>query len=115
VIETIGGKPLGVVLEGQKRFLIQARFAGDVRRDLERIRDLRVAAPAEEGSPRRLIPLSQLAAIAVEEGPAQISRDRHQPPDQRREQRPPAATSPRSSSRPRPPSSARSSSRPAGR
>jgi cobalt-zinc-cadmium resistance protein CzcA len=76
VIETIGGKPLGVVLEGQKRFLLQARFGEDVRRDLEQLRELRVAAPAAEGMGPRLVPLSQLAAISVEDGPAQISRDR---------------------------------------
>jgi len=72
VVETIGGKPLGVVLEGQKRFVLQARFTDDVRKDLDQIRNLRVAGP-DAG---RLIPLSQLAEITVEDGPAQISRDR---------------------------------------
>ncbi len=72
VIETVGGKGLGTVLEGQKRFVLQARFAPDIRENLDRIRDLRVAAP-EAG---RLIPLSQLAEITIEDGPAQISRDR---------------------------------------
>ena len=75
VIETIGGKDLGVVLEGQKRFTLQARFGDEVLADLDRLRDLRVAAPAEGGSPQ-LIPLAQLADIAIEDGPAQISRDR---------------------------------------
>jgi len=76
VIETIGGRPLGVVLEGQKRFVLQARFGAEVLGDLERIRDLRVAAPAGEGGAVRRIPLAQLADIRFEEGPAQISRDR---------------------------------------
>ncbi|MCP4660647.1 MAG: efflux RND transporter permease subunit, partial [bacterium] len=76
VIETIGGRPLGVVLEGQKRFVLQARFGHEVLDDLERLRDLRVAAPAEEGAAPRLIPLAQLADIRIEDGPAQISRDR---------------------------------------
>lgn len=74
VAETVGGKPLGVVLEGQRRFLLQVRFDARVRENLERIRDLRVAAPSASG--RRLIPLSELARITVEDGPAQISRDR---------------------------------------
>jgi cobalt-zinc-cadmium resistance protein CzcA len=77
VVETIGGRSAGVVLEGQKRFALQLRFSGDVRRDLDRIRDLRVAGPpASPGGPSRLIPLSQLAQITLEDGPAQISRDK---------------------------------------
>ena len=76
VIETVGGKELGVVLEGQKRFTLQARFGGDVLTDLDRLGELRVSAPAEDGAAPRLIPLAQLAEIRVEDGPAQISRDR---------------------------------------
>ncbi len=76
VIETVGGKELGVVLEGQKRFTLQARFGGDVLTDLDRLSDLRVSAPAEDGAAPRLIPLAQLAEIRIEDGPAQISRDR---------------------------------------
>lgn len=77
VVEAVGGVPAGVVLEGQKRFRLQARFGSDTRGDLERIRSLRVAAPpAEPGGPRRLVPLSQVADVTIEEGPAQISRER---------------------------------------
>ncbi|MEE8522712.1 MAG: efflux RND transporter permease subunit, partial [Thermoanaerobaculia bacterium] len=76
VVETIGGKSLGVVMEGQKRFVLQARFAPDLRQNLDRLRDLRVAGPpGSDGVPRQ-IPLSQLAEITVEDGPAQISRDK---------------------------------------
>ena len=53
VIATIGGRPLGVVLEGQKRFVLQARFDSGLRSDLERVRDLRVAAPASDGGAAR--------------------------------------------------------------
>jgi len=76
VIATIGGRPLGVVLEGQKRFVLQARFDAELRSDIERVRDLRVAAPTTDGEAARLIPLSQLADVTIEDGPAQISRDR---------------------------------------
>ena len=75
VVETIGGKEVGTVLEGQKRFALQVRFSEDVREDLDRLRNLRVAAPAGEGGMPRLIPLSQLATVRIEDGPAQISRD----------------------------------------
>jgi cobalt-zinc-cadmium resistance protein CzcA len=76
VVETIGGKSLGVVMEGQKRFALQARFAPSLRQNLDRLRDLRVAGPPGSDGGPRLIPLSQLAEITVEDGPAQISRDR---------------------------------------
>jgi len=76
VVETVGGKELGVVLEGQKRFVLPARFGPEVLEDLDRLRDLRVLGPAEAGAAPRLIPLDQLAEITIEDGPAQISRDR---------------------------------------
>jgi cobalt-zinc-cadmium resistance protein CzcA len=76
VVEAVGGAEAGTVLEGQRRFTLQARFGEDVRGNLQRIRDLRVAGPpARPDGPRRLIPLSQVADITIEEGPAQISRE----------------------------------------
>ena len=75
VVETVGGRPVGVVLEGQRRFSLQVRFAGGIRDDLDALRDLRVAAPGGNGEPSHLIPLEQLASIRIEDGPAQISRD----------------------------------------
>ncbi|MGD2063434.1 MAG: CusA/CzcA family heavy metal efflux RND transporter [Nitrospirota bacterium] len=74
VIETLGGKPVGTVIEGQKRFTLQVRFAPSVR-DLDRIRDLAIPLPASTAGRARLIPLAQLATIEVVDGPAQISRE----------------------------------------
>jgi cobalt-zinc-cadmium resistance protein CzcA len=68
-IEAIGGKEVGQVLEGQKRFALQVRFEANDRSDVEKIQNIKVADP--QG---RLIPLSQLAYIHTEPGPAQISR-----------------------------------------
>lgn len=68
-VETIGGKEVGQVLEGQKRFALQVRFQAQDRDALDKIGKLKVADP--QG---RLIPLSQLADLHTEEGPAQISR-----------------------------------------
>lgn len=76
VVEAVGGAQAGLVLEGQRRFALQVRFAPEVRSDPENLRNLRVPAPpASPGGPRRLIPLSQVADIVLEEGPAQISRE----------------------------------------
>lgn len=76
VIEAVGGKQVGVVLEGQKRFALQVRFSDDVRANLERIRDLRVMAPLPDGRSRMIPIYPKLADIEIVNGPAQISRDR---------------------------------------
>ncbi|MDE2758565.1 MAG: CusA/CzcA family heavy metal efflux RND transporter, partial [Acidobacteriota bacterium] len=73
VVETMGGTTLGEVLEGQARFPLRARFVDDARKNIEQIRSIRVSGP--EGA---MIPLSQLAEIWTEEGPAQISREQIQ-------------------------------------
>jgi cobalt-zinc-cadmium resistance protein CzcA len=70
VVQTMGGRNVGEVLEGQRRFDIQVRFKPESRSDVEQIRNLKVADP--QG---RMIPLSQLADVEVEEGPAQITRE----------------------------------------
>ena len=70
VVEAMGGKITGQVLEGQRRFFLQVRFRERDRQNVETIRNIKVADP--QG---RLIPLSQLAQVWVEQGPAQISRD----------------------------------------
>ncbi len=73
VIETIGGAQMGTIIEGQKRFILQARFEPSVRDNLHNFQNLRI--PATKGGARRLIPLSEVASISIEEGPAQISRE----------------------------------------
>ncbi|MGH7818778.1 MAG: efflux RND transporter permease subunit [Candidatus Binatia bacterium] len=73
VLDTVGvmgGRVVGQVLEGQRRFFMQVRFRAEDRGDFERIKDIRVADP--QG---RLIPLRQLGDVRIEEGPAQISRE----------------------------------------
>jgi len=70
VVSTVGGREAGVVLEGQRRFPLMVRYAPSTRQDLESLRSLRVRAPGGQ-----LIPLAQLADIAVEDGPAQISHE----------------------------------------
>jgi cobalt-zinc-cadmium resistance protein CzcA len=69
-IETIGGREVGTVLEGQKRFALQVRFAPSARATVEQLASLQVASPTGQ-----LIPLSALARVVVEEGPAQVSRE----------------------------------------
>ena len=69
-IETLGGKEVGTVLEGQKRYALQVRFAAAARENVEQLESLPITSPSGQ-----LIPLSQLARVVVEEGPAQVSRE----------------------------------------
>ncbi|ADO75966.1 efflux RND transporter permease subunit [Stigmatella aurantiaca] len=69
-IETLGGKQVGTVLEGQKRFALQVRFAPGARQHVEQLGNIQVTSPTGQ-----LVPLSQIARIEVDEGPAQVSRE----------------------------------------
>lgn len=66
----VAGKEAGIVYEGEQRFNLVVRLSEAAGRDEETIKNLLVSAP--NGA---RIPLSQLADVAVIEGPAQISRE----------------------------------------
>ena len=68
-VSTIGGKTVGEVFEGQRRFPMQVRLTPEWRQDVEKLRQIKIDDP--QG---RQIPLSQLADIYSEDGPAEISR-----------------------------------------
>ncbi len=72
-VEAIGGKPVSQIVEGNRRFTLQVRFDESQRDSIEAIRNLKVGD--HEG---HFIPLSQLADVIDEEGPAQISRENGQ-------------------------------------
>lgn len=69
-VKAIGGRTVGQVVKGNRRFFIQVRFSPEDRKNFDRIRDIRVADPRG-----RLIPITQLADIKIETGLAQISRE----------------------------------------
>jgi cobalt-zinc-cadmium resistance protein CzcA len=68
-VSVVGGKPVGEVFEGQRRFPLQVRIAPQWRTDLEQLKQIKVEDP--QG---RQIPISQLADIVSEDGPSEISR-----------------------------------------
>ncbi len=70
VIEAIGGKTVGVIFDGQKRFDLRVRFQKKDRSRLSAIRQLPVRTP--QGT---TLPLAQLAHIWFEDGPLQIQRE----------------------------------------
>ena len=69
-VSTIGGKVVGQVFEGQRRFPLQVRLGPEWRQDVETLKHLKIADPSG-----RHIPLEQLVEISVGPGIAQISRD----------------------------------------
>lgn len=71
LIETaIGGKEVGLLYEGERRFGIAVRFPESARNSVETIRNILLRAP--DGA---MVPLSSVAAIELKDGPAQISRE----------------------------------------
>ncbi|RMH34133.1 MAG: efflux RND transporter permease subunit [Nitrospirae bacterium] len=69
-VRAIGGRIVGQVVKGNRRFSIQVRFRPEDRENFSRIRDIRVSDP--QG---RLIPITQLADVRIETGLAQVSRE----------------------------------------
>lgn len=69
-IEVIGGRPAGLVYEGERRFVLQVRFPEDMRTDIERLRRVPV-----RGAAGRLVPLGQVARLEEVDSPASISRE----------------------------------------
>jgi cobalt-zinc-cadmium resistance protein CzcA len=57
-VAALGGKVVGQVVEGQRRFALQVRFGSKYRNDIETIRTLKIADPRG-----RMIPLEDLADI----------------------------------------------------
>lgn len=66
----VAGKNAGVVYEGEKRFDLTVRLNEETGNDLNQIKNLLISAP--NGA---RIPLSEIASIKVQDGPAQISRE----------------------------------------
>lgn len=71
IIETaIGGKSATEVFEGERRFALVVRYPEERRNSLEAMGNILVSSP---GGAR--IPLSELAAVSLADGPVQISRE----------------------------------------
>lgn len=67
------GESSGMVYEGEKRFDLVVRLAGDKRKKLEDVQHLLIATP--NGTQ---IPLSTVASVDIVEGPNQIQRENSQ-------------------------------------
>jgi cobalt-zinc-cadmium resistance protein CzcA len=72
-IEALGGRRVGLIYEGEKRFDLQVRLPPEVRNDEDAIAALPIATSAGQ-----LVPLGELTDIDTTEAAAQISRERTQ-------------------------------------
>jgi len=69
-IEALGGKKVGEVYEGERRFALQVRIPASLRNDLDQVRALPVS-----GGKGPLVPLAQIASMEIVDSPASISRE----------------------------------------
>jgi cobalt-zinc-cadmium resistance protein CzcA len=69
-IEALGGRPVGEVYEGDRRFQLQVRVPAGLRDDIDEVRSLPVS-----GQSGPLVPLGQIATIQVMDSPASVSRE----------------------------------------
>ncbi|MBK6688858.1 MAG: efflux RND transporter permease subunit [Deltaproteobacteria bacterium] len=69
-IEVLGGRSVGEVYEGERRFRLQVRVPAALRDDIDQVRTLPVS-----GAKGPLVPLGQIASIQVVDSPASISRE----------------------------------------
>lgn len=70
----IGGRSAGAVFEGDRSFEIVVRLPENIRGDLDTLKNLPVSLPLAGATPLT-VPLGQLAAFKISEGPNQISRE----------------------------------------
>jgi len=77
LIETaVGGRPAGLVFEGDRRFQIVVRLNDALRNDISALEDLPVPLPnANPNAPSSSVPLRTLATFEQTEGANQISRE----------------------------------------
>ena len=73
VSASIGGVVAGQVFEGDRRFDVVVRLPETLRQDTDAIGRLRIPVPGSGGT--AFVPLEEIATIAVETGPNQISRE----------------------------------------
>jgi heavy metal efflux system protein len=69
-IEALGGREVGEVYEGERRFRLQVRVPAALRDDIDQVRTLPVS-----GQNGPLVPLGQVATIATVDSPASVSRE----------------------------------------
>lgn len=78
IAAAIGGKEVGQVFEGDRRFALVVRLAEEVRTDIHKLEQLPIPLPKSDSGRVAFVPLSSVlegGKIEVTEGPNQISRE----------------------------------------
>jgi cobalt-zinc-cadmium resistance protein CzcA len=75
VATSLGGTVAGQIFEGDRRFDVVVRLPESIRGDVDGIGRLRIPLPSAGDGVRGFVPLADVAKIAVEIGPNQISRE----------------------------------------
>jgi cobalt-zinc-cadmium resistance protein CzcA len=75
VAAALGGRPAGLLFDGDRRFEIVIRVPSAQRDDLDTLGALPIMVPEASGSRRKSIPLRQLVSFGFSEGLNEISRD----------------------------------------
>lgn len=76
VAVALGGRTVGEMFEGDRRFDLVVRLPEDLRSDLKDMAWLPIPLPVESsGAGPRFVPLGEVAEIALTQGPNQISRE----------------------------------------
>jgi cobalt-zinc-cadmium resistance protein CzcA len=74
--DAVGGRTVGLVFEGDRRFQIVLRLADALRADIDALGSLPVHLTDDgQGAARASVPLRQIASFTFSEGANQISRD----------------------------------------
>ncbi|WP_172419339.1 efflux RND transporter permease subunit, partial [Pseudomonas nitroreducens] len=76
VIQTaIGGRELGLMYEGDRRFKLLMRLPESLREDPSALAQIPVALPVDDSAELRYVPLGEIARINEIVGPNQINRE----------------------------------------
>jgi cobalt-zinc-cadmium resistance protein CzcA len=70
LVESLGGRPVGEVIEGEQHFPLVARLPESLAASPQAVRSILVATPSGER-----VPLARLATVEVTEGPSKIQRE----------------------------------------
>jgi len=71
----VGGRPAGIVFEGDRRFDVTVRLAEQLRDDVDQLAALPVMLPDTGVGPRQSVPLRDIATLRHSQGLNQISRE----------------------------------------
>jgi cobalt-zinc-cadmium resistance protein CzcA len=71
----IGGRQVGLIYEGDRRFKLLLRLPESLRQDPQALARIPIALPVDDATELRYVPLGEIATITEMSGPNQINRE----------------------------------------